>query len=87
MTGRAPPSWLGEFQAAFGDVLQAPLERASGTLRARTEAYPEALAMIRDGRVALEPFVEVRSMGEVNAVLDDMRGHRLTRRVVLDPRV
>ena len=58
-----------------------------GTWGCPPEAYPEALAMIRDGRVALEPFVEVRSMGEVNAVLDDMRGHRLTRRVVLDPRV
>ena len=43
MNRRAPPPWLGEFQAAFGQVLLAPLERASGTLRARTDAYTATL--------------------------------------------
>ena len=34
----APP-WLEEFQRRFGDVLRAPLDRATGTLRAATETY------------------------------------------------
>jgi len=50
-------------------------------------AYPKVLELIAEGKIALDPFVEIRSLREVNAVLDDMRAHKLTRRVVLDPRL
>ncbi|HEX2877655.1 MAG TPA: putative DNA-binding domain-containing protein [Polyangiaceae bacterium] len=43
MTGRAPPAWLGEFQASFGAMVRTPLDRATGTLRATPEAYPATL--------------------------------------------
>jgi len=56
-----------------------------GTWGCPLEAYPEVLRLIYDGKIALQPFVEVRPMSAVNAVLDDMRAHRLNRRVSLDP--
>jgi 6-hydroxycyclohex-1-ene-1-carbonyl-CoA dehydrogenase len=56
-----------------------------GTWGCPVEAFPQVLELIYDRKVQLEPFVEVRPMSEVNAVLDDMRAHRLTRRVSLDP--
>lgn len=34
-----PPAWLEAFQARFGDVLRAPLDRATGTLTPVTDAY------------------------------------------------
>jgi hypothetical protein len=37
------PSWLADFQARFGSVLRAPLDRTSGTLTATTSAYDRAL--------------------------------------------
>ena len=51
------------------------------------DQYPHVLRLIADGKVQLAPFVEVRPMRQINAVLDDMRAHRLTRRVALDPRL
>jgi 6-hydroxycyclohex-1-ene-1-carbonyl-CoA dehydrogenase len=58
-----------------------------GTWGCPPDQYPHVLRLIAEGKVALAPFVEVRPMREVNAVLDDMRAHRLTRRVALDPRL
>ncbi|MBI4955919.1 MAG: 6-hydroxycyclohex-1-ene-1-carbonyl-CoA dehydrogenase [Myxococcales bacterium] len=48
--------------------------------------YPEVLRHIYAGEVALEPFVEQAPMSRLNQALDDMAHHRLTRRLVLDPR-
>jgi 6-hydroxycyclohex-1-ene-1-carbonyl-CoA dehydrogenase len=56
-----------------------------GTWGCPPEAYPEVLRLIYDGKIDLEPFVEVRPLSHVNAVLEDMRAHRLARRVSLDP--
>ena len=56
-----------------------------GTWGCPVEAFPQVLELIYQGKVRLGPFVEVRPMSEVNAVLDEMRAHRLTRRVSLDP--
>jgi hypothetical protein len=44
MTRSPLPSWLGELQARFGAALCTPLERGSGTLRARPAAYDPRLA-------------------------------------------
>lgn len=47
------PDWLAAMQRRFGDVLRAPLDRATGTLRATTEAYdPDALADVLDAHNA-----------------------------------
>lgn len=39
----AGPEWLSELQARFGAVLRTPLDRSSGTLRAQTSEYADAL--------------------------------------------
>jgi len=49
-------------------------------------AYPEVLRLIYDGRVVLSPFVEQAPMSRAAELLDAMAHHRLTRRMVLDPR-
>lgn len=56
-----------------------------GTWGCPPEAYPQVLRLIYDGKIDLAPFVEVRPLSQVNAVLEDMRAHRLARRVSLDP--
>ena len=58
-----------------------------GTWGCPPEQYPSVLELIAAHKIALEPFVEVRPMRDVNAVLDDMRAHKLRRRVALDPRL
>jgi 6-hydroxycyclohex-1-ene-1-carbonyl-CoA dehydrogenase len=50
------------------------------------DAYPRVLELIYDGRVVLTPFVEHAPMSRIVEWLDAMAGHRLTRRLVLDPR-
>jgi hypothetical protein len=42
-TSSSPPPWLADFQLAFGEVIRTPLDRATGTLRARTESYPPSV--------------------------------------------
>ncbi len=56
-----------------------------GTWGCPPEVFPEVLAMIYDGRVVLEPFVDHAGMSELNKLLDDMAHHRLTRRMILHP--
>jgi 6-hydroxycyclohex-1-ene-1-carbonyl-CoA dehydrogenase len=57
-----------------------------GTWGCPPAAYPEVLRLIESGAVALAPFVQHAPMSSVNAALDDMAHHRLSRRVVFDPR-
>ena len=52
-----------------------------------TELYPEVLRMIYDGQVVLDPFVEFAPLSAVNTLLDAMAAHKLTKRMVLDPRL
>lgn len=50
MTLREAPAWLAEYQSLFGALLRTPLDRATGSLRAPTEGYDEALlAQVREG--------------------------------------
>ncbi|HWV38557.1 MAG TPA: 6-hydroxycyclohex-1-ene-1-carbonyl-CoA dehydrogenase [Vulgatibacter sp.] len=49
--------------------------------------YAAVFDLIARGEIALAPFVEIRPMREVDAVLGEMRAHQLSRRVVLDPRL
>lgn len=57
-----------------------------GTWGCPPEAYPEVLALIARGQVAVAPFVEHAPMSDLNELLDKMAHHQLTRRMVLDPR-
>jgi 6-hydroxycyclohex-1-ene-1-carbonyl-CoA dehydrogenase len=50
------------------------------------ELYPDVLRLIYGGRVVLTPFVEHAPMSRVVEHLDAMAHHRLTKRLVLDPR-
>ena len=59
--------------------------RAEGNWGCPPERYPEALALIESGKVRIGPFVEQRPLAAVNAALEDLRGHRVTRRIVLVP--
>ncbi len=56
-----------------------------GTWGCPPEAYPEVLRLVFDGRVVIEPFVDRAPMSRLNALLDDMAHHRLSRRMILDP--
>jgi 6-hydroxycyclohex-1-ene-1-carbonyl-CoA dehydrogenase len=49
-------------------------------------AYGDVLRLIYEGHVALDPFIEYAPMSQLNERLDDMAHHKLTRRVVFDPR-
>jgi 6-hydroxycyclohex-1-ene-1-carbonyl-CoA dehydrogenase len=57
-----------------------------GTWGCPPEAYPEVLRLIYAGEVVLGPFVEYAPMSSINRTLDDMAQHRLTRRIIFDPR-
>ncbi len=50
------------------------------------ELYPEALAMVTGGRIALRPFVETYPLSSGPDVLRDAAEHRLGRRPILVPR-
>lgn len=57
-----------------------------GTWGCPPEAYPEVLRMIYAGQIVLGPFVQHAPMSSINQALDDMAHHRLTHRIVFDPR-
>lgn len=43
MSVRPAPAWLVDFQKSFGAMVRTPLDRGSGTLRARSTNYPPEL--------------------------------------------
>lgn len=49
------------------------------------EAYPEVLKLLQEGKVVIDPFVEVAPMSNVNALLTAMAAHTLSKRMVLVP--
>ena len=59
---------------------------AMGTWGCPPEAYPPVLALIFKGQVAVEPFVDYAPMSTLNEQLEAMAAHKLTKRMVLDPR-
>jgi len=56
-----------------------------GTWGCPPEAYPAVLDLIYRGLIVLSPFIEQAPMSRLNALLEDMAAHRLTRRMVLRP--
>jgi 6-hydroxycyclohex-1-ene-1-carbonyl-CoA dehydrogenase len=56
-----------------------------GTWGCRPELYPEALALVTSGRVALGPFVERHPLDAGPDVLAAVADHRMARRAILVP--
>ena len=56
-----------------------------GTWGAPPDAYPPVLRLVSEGKVVIAPFVERAPMSDLNRLLDEMAGHRLDRRMVLQP--
>jgi len=59
--------------------------RAEGNWGCIPALYPEALALVLEGKVAVRPFVETYPMARVNEVLDGVRKHEIKKRAVLLP--
>ena len=59
--------------------------RCLGNWGCPPELYPEALALVLDGRVRLAPFVERRPLETNNSVFADVHDRRIKPRVVLVP--
>jgi 6-hydroxycyclohex-1-ene-1-carbonyl-CoA dehydrogenase len=58
---------------------------AAGNWGCVPELYPEALALVLEGRVAVRPFVQTFPMDELGEVLRAAREHRIPKRPVLIP--
>lgn len=59
---------------------------AHGTWGCPPEIYPEVLRLIYNGEVVITPFIEFAPMSRLPELLDDMAHHRLSRRMIVDPR-
>ena len=57
-----------------------------GTWGCLPEHYPAALQMVLDGRVQIEPFVEVRPMSTIQETFEEAHAGKLDKRVVLRAR-
>jgi 6-hydroxycyclohex-1-ene-1-carbonyl-CoA dehydrogenase len=56
-----------------------------GSWGCKPELYPEALALVTDGKIALRPFIETHPLTSGPQVLEDVAAHRLHRRAILVP--
>jgi len=65
--------------------LMAFAARAEGTWGCPPEWFPEVLDLVAKGKVALDPFVEIHPMDDINDVLARLKRHELRRRPVLVP--
>ncbi len=59
---------------------------AHGTWGCPPASYAGVLDLIVSGDVVIEPFIARAPMSELDQLLDDMAHHRLTHRMVLDPK-
>ncbi len=59
--------------------------RALGNWGCLPELYPEALALILDGKVALKPFVAQHPLDDINEIFAAAHAHKLTQRAILIP--
>jgi 6-hydroxycyclohex-1-ene-1-carbonyl-CoA dehydrogenase len=56
-----------------------------GTWGCLPEYYPEVLAMVQDGRVQIEPFLETKPMSKIQEVFEQQHSGLFDRRQVLEP--
>jgi 6-hydroxycyclohex-1-ene-1-carbonyl-CoA dehydrogenase len=59
--------------------------RAIGNWGCPPEYYPAALDLVLDGRVAIEPFVELHPLDDINHVFSAVHAREIRRRAVLVP--
>ncbi|HQU49633.1 MAG TPA: zinc-binding dehydrogenase, partial [Casimicrobiaceae bacterium] len=59
--------------------------RALGNWGCPPDAYPGALDLVLEGKVALAPFVETHPLAEINRVFDAVHHRAIRRRAVLVP--
>jgi len=59
--------------------------RAIGNWGCPPERYPEALALVLDGKVRVKPFVEAHPLSEINRIFEAVHQREISRRVVLLP--
>jgi 6-hydroxycyclohex-1-ene-1-carbonyl-CoA dehydrogenase len=59
--------------------------RAIGNWGCPPEYYPAALDLVLDGRVAIEPFVEMHPLDDINHVFHAVHAREIRRRAVLVP--
>jgi 6-hydroxycyclohex-1-ene-1-carbonyl-CoA dehydrogenase len=60
---------------------------ARGNWGCPPDRYPNALAMVLEGKIHIQPFVEMHSLEEAQQVLEAVHHHQLRRRAVLVPQV
>ena len=58
---------------------------ARGNWGCPPDQYPDALAMVLEGRIQLQPFVEMYPLEEAQQVIEAVHHHQLRRRAVLVP--
>jgi 6-hydroxycyclohex-1-ene-1-carbonyl-CoA dehydrogenase len=58
---------------------------AQGTWGCKPELYPDALALVTSGKIALRPFVQTFPLEEGPAVLQKVADHGIDRRAILTP--
>ena len=56
-----------------------------GTWGCLPKHYQPALQLVLDGRIQIEPFVEIRPMSAIRETFEDAHASRLAKRVVLTP--
>jgi 6-hydroxycyclohex-1-ene-1-carbonyl-CoA dehydrogenase len=49
------------------------------------EAYPEALALVLDGKVQIKPFVEAHPLDDINRVFAAVHQREIKKRAVMVP--
>jgi len=59
--------------------------RAIGTWGCDPALYADLVRMVLSGRLDLTPWTELRPLGRLPETLDDVRAHRVSKRVVLTP--
>lgn len=59
---------------------------ARGNWGCPPDQYPKALSMILEGRIHIQPFVEMHPLEDAQQVLEAVHHHQLRRRAVLVPR-
>ena len=58
---------------------------ARGNWGCLPEYYPAVLDLVLSGKVTLAPFVEYRPLSTINETFEDLRAHRVSKRVILIP--
>lgn len=56
-----------------------------GTWGCLPKYYPEVISLVLDGRIKVDPFVELRPMSSIEEAFGESHGGKLTKRVVLTP--